>query len=108
MRQFVYSIFDSASGVYDKPTFANSDAEIIRAFGDICASADHPIGMHPDDYTLMRIGEFDNNTGEIKPEVPVKLINGLESVATGQTVDQRQLDALDDIVKRNNGDAHAT
>ena len=47
MRLNVYCIFDRASGVYDRPWCARSDAEAVRSFTDIASDAEHPIGKHP-------------------------------------------------------------
>ena len=54
MILFSYSVFDRCSGAYDRPFFAISDAAAIRSFSDIAVAADHPIGAHPEDYTLFR------------------------------------------------------
>lgn len=91
MRLFVYTVFDTAAGVYDRPFFAQSDGVATRSFGDICVSAEHPIGQHPEHYTLFRIGEYDDAKGEIKGESPEFLATGLEMVAAAQTVEEGAL-----------------
>ena len=50
MRLNAYTIFDTASGVFDRPFFIQSDGAAMRAFGDLCVSADHPIGQHPTEH----------------------------------------------------------
>ena len=55
MRLNAYSIFDTASGLYDRPNFINSDAQAIRMFGDICMDEKHPIGQHPEDYSMFAL-----------------------------------------------------
>lgn len=87
MRSFGYSVFDSASGVYDRPFFAGSDGLAVRSFGDIAVNADHPIGQHPADYTLFRVGSWDDNKGELVGESPVRLCNGVEMVAESQKIE---------------------
>lgn len=82
MKVFVYSVLDRASGFYDRPFVARSDQEAVRSFGDIARDEKHPIGQHPDDYTLMRLGVFDDNTGAIEPQVPEKLFNAAEMLAS--------------------------
>lgn len=81
MRLFAYCIFDRASGVYDRPFFAQTDQVAVRSFCDICSDGDTQVGQHPDDYTLFRVGTFDNNKGLLQGEVPEKLINGLEATS---------------------------
>ena len=78
---FVFSVYDRASGVYDRPWCAVSDAAAQRAFTDLCQNKDHPIGLHPDDYTLFRIGTWTDDTGAIVGDPPEKVINGLEAVS---------------------------
>ena len=71
MRTFGYSVFDSASDTYDRPFFAQSDGQAMRSFGDIAVNAEHPIGQHPADYTLFRVGSWDDNEGKLEGESPV-------------------------------------
>ena len=95
MRHFVYSIYDSASGIYMRPFVAATDQMASRSFTDIANDANHEIGRHPEDYTLFRLGLFDDNTGTIEPEAPTKVINALEAIAASQKVDGAQLQAFD-------------
>ena len=82
MRINVYAVFDRASGVYDRPWCARSDDEAMRSFGDIARDPKHPIGKHPEDFTLFRIGTYSDDKGELKGEIGEKVINGIECVAT--------------------------
>lgn len=68
MKLFMYSIFDSASGVYDRPFCALTDAAAIRSFADIAVDESTPIGRHPEDFSLFRVGLFDDNKGAIEPQ----------------------------------------
>lgn len=81
MKLFMYSIFDRASGVYDRPFPARSDAEASRSFGDIACDKNHPIGAHPDDFTLYNIGTYEDSKGALEGTDPVKVINGDEAVS---------------------------
>ena len=78
MRQNVYSIRDRCSAVYDRPWVAHSDAAAIRSFTDIATDKEHPIGRHPEDFTLFRIGTWDEALGELKGEPAEKVVNGAE------------------------------
>ena len=86
MRLNVYAIFDRASGVYDRPWCAHSDAAAIRSFTDIASDADHPIGKHPDDFTLFRIGTWTDDKGDLNGEAPEKVINGAEAYAAARKI----------------------
>lgn len=71
-------IFDSAAEVYMRPFCAQSLGEALRAFADLVNDPDHPIAKHPDDYTLMHVGVFDQTTGIVTAKVPYSLGNGQE------------------------------
>lgn len=79
MRLNVYSIFDRASGVYDRPWCAHSDKAAVRSFTDVAQDESHPIGKHPEDFTLFRVGTWVDDEGAINGEVPTKVINAAEA-----------------------------
>ncbi len=95
MKQNVYSIFDIASGLYSRPFFTQADGEAIRAFADMSVDAEHPIGRHPKDYTLFRIGIFDDRNGELTNEDNSSLTNALECAANAQNVQTDNLELFD-------------
>ncbi len=84
MKLNIYSIFDTASGLYSRPFFTASDAESIRSFTDIASDAEHPIGKHPEDYTLFRIGTFDDATALLNNEANESLCTALEQIAASR------------------------
>ncbi len=108
MRLFIYCVFDSCSGVYDRPWCAQADGVAIRSFGDIAGDADHPIGKHPEFFSLFRVGTFDDNTGDLAPELPVCIGKAHELVAAVRKVAPGNLELFDDNLKSNGDDTHAT
>lgn len=95
MKHNAYSIFDTASGLYSRPFFTQSDGEAIRSFTDIANDAEHPIGKHPGDYTLFRLGIWDDRDGKLTDEVNSSLINALEAIATTRNVNRDNLELFD-------------
>ncbi len=85
MKTQIYSIYDTASATYQKPTFARTDGEIMREFQNICVDKKHPCGEHPEDYSLMRLGNFDDQTGLVNDELNECLATGLEMVALSRS-----------------------
>ncbi len=81
MKTQIYSIYDTASATYQKPTFARTDGEIMREFQNICMDKQHPCGQHPEDYSLIRLGNYDDQNGKVINEVNECLATGLEMVA---------------------------
>ena len=56
MKKNLYAVIDTASGVYDGPIPGLADGHMIRWFSDMAVNADHPIGQHPEDYSLIKVG----------------------------------------------------
>lgn len=80
LMQF-YSIFDTAAGVYLRPFVSQADGEATRMFSDLCTDGDHPVGRHPEDYSLFRLGSFNDQNAIIDGHSPECLCTGLEMVA---------------------------
>ncbi len=94
MKLNVYTIFDTASGTYWKPLMAKSDGEIMRSFKDISCDAEHPVGQHPEDYSLWRIASWCDNTAKYILEDKECLATALEVVARSRTVDREKMEEL--------------
>ncbi len=88
MKVQCYAIFDTCSGIYEKPFFSTTDDLVKREFQDIAISADHPIGKHPEHYSLWRLGNFDNNNGKILNEDNECLWTATEAISQAQLVDE--------------------
>ncbi len=86
MNLNIYCIFDTAAGAYMRPFFAQSDAEATRSFTDIATDAEHPIGAHPEDYSLNRIGTYNDQTAWINAEKTQCLATALERVAATRQI----------------------
>lgn len=64
----IYSVKDTKLGFTTVFTAPNN-AVAIRMFADTCNQKDTLIAQHPADFELFGLGEFDQDTGTIKPEV---------------------------------------
>ncbi len=85
MKTQIYAIYDTASAVYQRPMFARADGEIMREFQNICVDKEHPCGQHPEDYSLFRLGIFDDQTGKVTDEKNECLATGLEMIALSRS-----------------------
>lgn len=103
MKQNIYSIYDTAAGLYSRPYFTSSDAEAVRSFKDIATDADHPVGKHPQDYTLFRIGTYDDVKGFLQNEENESLSTALELIASTRTIDREQMDLLNQSMNQSAG-----
>ena len=107
MRLNVYTIYDTAAGAYMRPFFVQSDGQAIRAFKDLALDASHDVGKHPEDYSLFRIGVYDDNTAKLVPEDRECLATALEMVSQARQVNGDNLELFDksDEVKSYGGTA---
>ena len=91
MRLVLFSIYDAAAGSFMRPFPVASDKQAHRAFKDLVTDADHPIGKHPEDYTLHRLGVFDDQTGEFHNEVNEQQQTGLAVLASSRAINKEQM-----------------
>ena len=70
MILYVYAIRDNAAGYYLPPSYAHTDAEMMRG---IQYQLKQPGMMHDyaADYVLYKVATFDDQNGEIVPMQPV-------------------------------------
>lgn len=59
----VFTIYDSKAETYLIPFYARANGEAIRTFINMAKDDTHPVGQNPEDYTLFRIGMFDQEKG---------------------------------------------
>ncbi len=88
MKVQLYAIFDTCSGIYEKPFFHTADDAVKREFQDVAMTKDHPINRHPEHYSVWRLGNFDNNTGVVIDEQNECLWNAIEAIAQSQIVNE--------------------
>lgn len=92
----VFSAFDAKLAVFDAPFYMLTDAAAIRAFSDQVNDSSGQSCLakwnrHPEDYSLFRIGEFNDQTGEIVCSKPVSLV----TASAIFSMDSAQLDLFD-------------
>ena len=59
----IYSVRDAAAEAYLPPFAMQTLGAAIRAFTDTCNDPNSNLNNHPEDYTLFRLGIFDDRTG---------------------------------------------
>jgi hypothetical protein len=72
-KQQMYTIRDNVAELFNKPFFAVNNATAIRSFAS--AMQKEP---HKNDYALYRVGEFNEDNGEVTPEPPQKIYTGFD------------------------------
>lgn len=65
MRLRIFSVFDVKAKAYLPPFFMSEQGQARRSFSDAVADRQHQFARHPEDYTLLCIGDFDDATAKI-------------------------------------------
>lgn len=101
MLHNVFTIFDEKARAYLPPFFLPEDGMAIRTFSDCVNAKDHQFAAHPHDYTLFKIGTWDNNIAFLETfNAPQSLGNGVEFVTTPESAYE-----IDDAAPRQNDPA---
>lgn len=87
MKLKLYSMFDRKMNVYLTPFPARGDVDALR---NVKTSSLHPemkntpVGEHPEDFDLVCIGEFDDESGSISSVLPMFIGNVAQICAPAQ------------------------
>lgn len=65
MKNGLYAVRDNVARIYFPPFMANNDDVAIRQFNFSCRDSKSSIHQSPDDYDLVRVGYYDQETGSI-------------------------------------------
>lgn len=65
IKMRIFTIYDCKGGMFNVPFFQRTKAMAIRLFSDLVNDPKHPIGEHPEDYTLFCLGCYDDCSGTI-------------------------------------------
>lgn len=75
MKKVYYAIYDRKAEVYSAPFLEVKDGTAIRAVQDaVMSDPNHAFAKHPSDFSLHRLGTFEDTTGEIVTEKVTKII----------------------------------
>lgn len=74
------SVLDMKGLFYSAPFASINENTAARDFAAAVSDKDSQIGKFPEDFRLMKVGEFDDNTGRITNIDPVFLVDGIAFV----------------------------
>lgn len=63
----LYTVYDSKMEAYLPPFLAKMKGHAIRMFSDTIAQPDSQFAKHPEDYTLVELGDWNEFTGVLTP-----------------------------------------
>jgi len=79
MKHQIFAIYDSKAGAYLPPWTIHKEEMAIRLFADMIHDPNHQFAKNPADYTLFKIGTYDDNSAMIVNEKEnTSLGNGVE------------------------------
>lgn len=101
MKTQMFSVFDSKAAVFGVPFFMPREAAAIRAFSDLSNDKSTSVGMHPEDYTLYHVGDYDDETAHVETFKPRALVTASAVVKHSIPVGPANLEQLtDDTAKK--------
>lgn len=65
MNLKIYSVYDSKAQAYLPMFTVRSHGEAVRQFTDLANNKQTAVNKYPEDFSLMELGSFDDNTGTI-------------------------------------------
>lgn len=99
MKLNIYAVHDNKVKAYGTPFFQITDGQAIRAFQDnVNSTTESQITKHPEDFTLFKLGEYDDQTGIINhPSSDIKILtlgNGKTYQQKAEQIDESKLNEL--------------
>lgn len=61
----IFAIYDSKAHYYRRPFFMKTKGEAVRGFVDVVNDGKSEISLHPEDFTLFHIGDYDEDRGKV-------------------------------------------
>lgn len=73
MKKPMFAVFDNVAKLYLQPFIEITDGTAVRAIQD-SAKGEHPFAKHPQDFTLTRLGLYDEETGLLNQDSKADII----------------------------------
>lgn len=80
MKTKIYSVYDKKAQAFCTPFYQANHATAVRAFQNAVLDPQNSISQNPEDYVLFHVGDWDDNIGEIQPQME-SICGGLEARA---------------------------
>lgn len=83
MKLKMVCVMDIAVGAFGQPFSVRSIGEATRGFMDEVSKSDSQLRLHPEDFSLYDVGEFDQDTGILTgKDVPERICRARDFVFT--------------------------
>lgn len=80
MLSNIYALYDLKALNYSNPFYAVNDALALRMTIDAASSPDTLLNLHPADFQLFRIGEYDNESGCIRSDLNLHSLGKVDQI----------------------------
>lgn len=90
MKVNLYCIYDVKTSVFHAPTCAINDHGAKRHFSKIFADPRHPYYDYSEDYSLICVGQFSDESGEVNGSVHEHVCSGNELREMAETLRSRR------------------
>lgn len=80
MDKNLYTIFDKKSEIYAAPFVELTDGTAIRVVSELLSNTNSPFAKYPEDYTLVKIGSYDELTGIPSGDTPPETIMEIQTI----------------------------
>lgn len=69
----IYSIQDTKSQTFNPPFYQKNVGEALRTFTKLVSDPQSILNQYPEDFILVRLGQFCDDSGEIIPSNPTNI-----------------------------------
>lgn len=101
MIKKVFSVRDKKAAIYHAPFFANSEIEATRGFYTASQDKQLQLGMFPDEFDLMQLGEWNDETGLFLNFQDAKYV--ISASVCQKMAKEKPVDRLEEEVNKNIG-----
>lgn len=70
----MYVVYDSKAGIYNKPFYFINHSVAVRAARELLDEPQSEITKNPHDFAMFHVGEYDDETAQIKPSKVQEII----------------------------------
>lgn len=69
----IVAVKDHALDAFNTPFFVPTEGVAVRSFKDEVNRPESPMGAHPEDYDLYKLGEYDERRGAFNTHEPLQI-----------------------------------
>lgn len=72
-NQIAFSIYDTKAEIFNPPFYQRNAGEAARSFSKIVNESNSLLNQYPEDYVLIQIGSFNDETGMLESCKPITI-----------------------------------